>query len=196
MNIAIGTQRRPKVNAAKKAITEFAPLLGVGQSRIRFYPLDVESGIPAMPMTIRELMLGARNRAENARAVLAAQGMQADFAIGLEGGFFFEEIPEQGPCYFLQSWVYVLRGDSGYFGSSAAIPVPPAIVQEMQATREELGKVIDHFAGEENVRDKGGAFEVFTLGKIDRARSYELALTCALAPFYNPGIYELAQSEE
>jgi len=189
MNVAIGTRRRPKINATRNAFSALAPLLGVQQSRIHFYPLSVQSGTAAMPMTLQELMRGARNRAEKARAALQCRGIPADYAVGLEGGFFAEPAPELGLCYFLQSWVYVLHSDTGFFGSSVAIPVPAAIVQEMQATQKELGEVIDRFAGEENVRDKGGAFEVFTSGQIDRTRSYEMALICALAPFYNPGIY-------
>ena len=53
----------------------------------------------------------------------------------------------------------------------------------------ELGEVIDE-VGRKAVRGAGGAWGVLTLDLIGRGDSFSAALVAALAPFYNPSVYD------
>ncbi len=189
MLILIGSERAPKVNAVKAAFEKILPLAEFSGATPSFFPCSAESGIAAMPMTLQELMLGARNRARSALNHLP-HGNEAAFSIGLEGGFFQETVAGH-KRFFLQSWAYVEHPTSGQgsFGSSAAIPVPEQISAEILASGAELGEVIDRYGRERNIRDKGGAFEVFSKGLVNRQGSFELAIICAMAPFYQTDLY-------
>ncbi len=189
MLVVIGTLRAPKVNAVKTAFARFGQYLEDGGEEITFLPCSAESGISAMPMSLHELMQGACNRARDAARQQPA-GQHVDFAIGLEGGFFMNKhLGDER--FFLQSWAYVEHVPSGrgFFGSSAAIPVPEKISTEIVTSGAELGDIIDHYGRELNIRDKGGAFEVFSRGLINRQGSFELAVVCAMAPFYQDDLY-------
>ena len=48
---------------------------------------QVESGVPAMPLTDWQLMQGARERAFAVRESLKNRRLEADVYVGLEGGF-------------------------------------------------------------------------------------------------------------
>ncbi len=189
MMVAIGSTRLPKVNAVKSVFEKLAPELGFDAGAIRYQALSVDSGIASMPMTIEELMQGARNRARNVHHALQKQHLEPDFSVGLEGGFFCEIFDTGETVYFLQSWVYVMQGEYGFFGSSAAVPVPEKIIREMKEREVELGLIIDNYGAQSNIRDKGGAFEIFTRGHINRQQSYEMALICAMAPYYHKTLY-------
>lgn len=83
----------------------------------------------------------------------------------------------------------LLQAHENFYGASGAIPVPKTILAEVISTRKELGEVIDRFADECNIRDRGGAFSVFTNGLVTRQASFEAAIINALAPFFNWNLY-------
>ena len=134
-------------------------------------------------------MTGAYNRVQNLKEEFRQSNGRPNFYVGLEGGFFGETSAEQKRLYFLQSWVYVSDGKQGYFGASGATPVPERIVNEVVEGKNELGEVIDKFGTESDIRDKDGAFGVFTQGLITRQASFEFALLSAFAPFFNQSLY-------
>ncbi|MDQ7052977.1 MAG: inosine/xanthosine triphosphatase [candidate division KSB1 bacterium] len=189
MIIAIGSTRAPKVQAVETVFRQLAPELELEPEALEFRSLSASSGVSEMPMSLQALMTGARNRAMHAQQLLREAGREPAFAVGLEGGLFSVSPETSHSDYFLQSWVYVFGRGRGYFGCSAAVPVPAPIVRAVLEHRAELGVIIDEYANQKNVRDKGGAFEVFTRGRVVRQASYEIALICALAPFYNAGLY-------
>ncbi len=141
-----------------------------------------------MPLSIKELMNGAYNRVQNLKKEFSHTSDRPDFYVGLEGGFFGDVSPEKG-FYFLQSWVYVSDEERGYFGGSGATPVPECIVREVVGGSHELGDIIDKYGKESGIRDRDGAFGVFTQGLITRQASFEFALLSAFAPFFNQALY-------
>ncbi len=187
--IVIGSQRKPKVAAVKTVFRQLASELQLTPDDLEFLPLAASSDVSAMPMSLQTLMTGARNRAMNAYRMAHEQNHSPVFAVGLEGGLFSIRPDAPSAEFFLQSWVYVWGNGRGYFGCSAAVPVPERIVNQIRTHGAELGDIIDDYADQTNVRDKGGAFEIFTRGRVVRQKSYEIALICALAPFYNAGMY-------
>lgn len=145
-----------------------------------------------MPTAIDELLAGTLNRAKNAQEAARSDAVSLDFAIGLEGGFF-TRISNGTRFCFLQSWACVLKDEAFFFGSSGAMPVPPIVADQVLEDGAELGLIIDRFGAEKDIRSKGGAYDVFSRGLINRQQSFELALMCALTPFINPELYKLTE---
>ncbi|MFQ5706667.1 MAG: DUF84 family protein [bacterium] len=191
MRIVIGSQRPPKVAAVKTAVARVVEHLGTEPGAVQYLTRDVASRISRMPLSISELMQGAYNRAQALIDEFSRSASQPDFYVGLEGGFFRQSDPLEQLQYFLQGWVYVSNGERGYFGASEAMPVPEKIVAEVVTKKQELGEVIDGFGGERGIRNKYGAFGVFSQGLLTRQASFEIALVCAFAPFFKHSLFRL-----
>jgi inosine/xanthosine triphosphatase len=188
MLIAIGSTRGPKVQAVK----EVAALLKVRffqkAREMAFVERAVPSGVSAMPLSLGEVMAGARQRAAHLQNVLRAEGIQADFFVGLEGGFVVTQQDGKRFC-FLQNWAYVSNGLQGAFGASGAIAVPERISCEVMERGRELAQVIDEFSDREDIRSQEGTWGILTCDLISRKDAFKIALLNAFAPFYNPRAY-------
>jgi non-canonical (house-cleaning) NTP pyrophosphatase len=189
MKIAIGTLREPKVEAVKEAFELVKSQLISQDEAIEYLPFDAGGSSPHMPTSIKELMEGAQNRVESLILQLKKEKNEADFYVGMEGGFHV--VQEGGKrMTFLQSWAYVADGHRGYFGSSGNILVPRKIANTVIDRGIELGIAIDRFAKETNIRSKQGTWGVLTRDILTRKHSFVIALICAFAPFYNRKAYE------
>ena len=185
-HIAVGSTRRPKLNAVIEAAGAIAPLLGEGLMDVAGY--EVESGVSHTPASREELMRGARQRAEALRAKLQAQGSNADFFVGVEGGLSVA-IENGEQRVFLESWAYVSNGTHGHFGCSGSIELPEALADEVLSRGTELSVAIDEFAGAVGIRDGQGAWGVLSRNLISRQESFRRAVEVAFAPFYNAKMY-------
>lgn len=188
MLIAIGSTRGPKVEAAKEVMLLLKSRFFSKPDDLEFIERAVPSGVPEMPLSLHELMAGARNRAEHLRHELAAEKTSPHFFIGLEGGFVVTEVNGKREC-FLQNWAYVSDGRRGAFGASGAIPIPKAIAVEVIDRGRELAQVIDEFSQRSDVRSNEGTWGILTRDLISRKDAFKIALLNALAPFYNPRAY-------
>lgn len=188
LKVAIGSLRPPKVEAVRSVMAKVMGFLGYRPEAISYIAREVESGVSAMPLSVQEIRRGACNRAMEAKRLVEAETGPVDFAIGLEGGFFILSAEDQEHIH-LQTWAYVHHQDKGYYGSSMSMPVPAAVAREVLENKKELGEIIDHFAGRQDVRNQDGAFGVFSLGLLSRQQGLELALIGALAPFYHKKLF-------
>ncbi len=186
--IAIGSERRPKVLAVQAALERIRPHLLPNGGEYRFLARAVDSGVSSMPRSQTELMRGAVQRVERLVETLGEEGVHADYFVGLEGGFYRMRFQREART-FLQGWVFVSDGDTGYFGSTGSIEVPPQIAHLVYERQLELGDIIDDFAAESDIRNKEGAFGVFSRGALTRRQSFEFAVVSAFAPFYNRELY-------
>lgn len=185
--IAVGSTRRPKLNAVSEALLAFGPLLG-GETAVTTCGYDVDSGVNHTPLSRDELMRGARQRAEAVAEFVASKGESARFFVGLEGGL--DVVPENGrQRVFLESWAYVSDGRRGHFGCSGSVEVPEALVEQVLVCGKELAAAVDEFAGTAGVRDAQGAWGVLTRNHITRQESFRRAVIAAFAPFYNRNLY-------
>jgi len=190
MKIAVASLRTPKLEAVQTAFNKARSRLSAADDSLECIARKTESGVSNMPMSIQELMRGARLRVVNLKQELSQDASEIDFYVGLEGGFFLVSAGEAPQACFLQSWVYVSNGSLGFYGGSGAVPVPEQVAQKVIREGRELGDVIDSFAGQQNVRSKQGAFGVFTQGTVSRKTAFETALLHALAPFCNRQLYQ------
>lgn len=191
MRIAIGSTRGPKVDAAREVITLLTLrgyLEGIGQPE--FIERAAESGVTSMPLSLEEVMAGARNRADNLRHALTMENVTADFYVGMEGGFVMAGRGE-ARSWFLQNWAYVSDGKRGSFGAGGALFLPKSIVHEVADRGRELAEVIDEFSNRSDVRSREGAWGILTRDLISRKDAFKIALLNAFAPFYNPRAYSI-----
>jgi inosine/xanthosine triphosphatase len=188
--IAVGSTRRPKLNAVKDAVSAIAPFFEEGTS-LEVEGYKVESGVSHTPVARDELMQGARQRVETLQHSLQTKRTSASFFVGLEGGL--DVVVENGvKRVFLESWAYASDGSTGHFGCSGSIELPESLAEEVLSRCTELAAAIDRFAGEVGIRDGQGAWGVLSRNLISRQESFRLAAIAAFAPFYNAKMYRKA----
>jgi inosine/xanthosine triphosphatase len=178
--LAVGTLRQAKLDAVRLALDRLSTAGWADAAGCEVVPVDVPSGVSAMPMSETEGVRGARLRAQ---AALAATG--ADLALGLEGGAVV--VDRAMPLVLLRNWAAASDGHRTWVGSGPGIMLPEALARSL-LDGAELGVVIDRFAGGRDIRSGRGAFGVLTADHIDRAAAFADAVITALAPWYNPDL--------
>ncbi|HZS51927.1 MAG TPA: inosine/xanthosine triphosphatase [Bryobacterales bacterium] len=173
MFVAVGTAREPKVQAVRAALAEIDP-----RRRWRIETFPVESGVRETPLHTGETRRGARLRVERLIEHFSPHNCRPDLYIGMEGG-----IASAGGQVWLENWVYASDGQRGYFGSGGALPLPPAIVEEVLHKGRSLADVIDEIAGRNEIRSQEGTWGVLTRNLITRQHVFRDALVNALTPF-------------
>jgi Uncharacterized conserved protein len=150
----------------------------------------VPSGVSDQPMTDAETLLGARNRAENARKSVP----DADFWVGIEGGV--DSDPDDPFLLRSFAWIVVL-GPELATSDGKGVKVGKARTATYYLPREsaelirggmELGKADDLLFGGQNTKQKNGSVGLLTGNVIDRRGYYEEAVVLALIPFRNRGL--------
>lgn len=172
--IAIGSHNPVKIAATRKAFLSFWP-----KSQFEFLNVNASSGVSDQPMSDRECIKGARNRAKK-----VLRQTKADYGVGIEGGICKVE-----GCYFARAWAVVIdkKGNVG-FGSSISAPVATKLMKLIHKGIE-LGKANDILTGRENTKQKEGYFGLISDNIITREKGYIDAVIMALAPFKNKDIF-------
>jgi inosine/xanthosine triphosphatase len=199
--VAVGTTRRPKLNAVWEALTVVGPSLDP-DAQFEVAGVEVPSTVGHTPLTRAELMAGARARAEALVRMAREQGQPWRYFVGLEGGL--DLVEDDGPSplaiglrpaggarhVFLQSWAYVTDGAGhGAYGQSGAIELPAMLVRRVVEEGIELGQAIDEFAGEQGIADAQGSWGFLTANLITRQDATRLSVINAFAPFFNGTAY-------
>ena len=140
---------------------------------------SVPSGVSDQPMSDRETLTGALNRARAAKQAIPL----ADYWVGIEGGVQ-EEV--EGLAAF--AWVAVITPQMVGRGRTGTFFLPPRVA-ELVRQGKELGEADDIVFGRTNSKQENGAVGILTGDVIDRARFYQEAVIMALIPFKNPGLY-------
>src|SRR5208283_3995200 len=104
MKVLIASMRAPKVNGVQRAFQKLSHISPFNS--ILFEPMHIESGVQATPLSIDELMTGARQRAETAFASASPKSSGIIFSVGVEGGLYVFQ-----KHAFLQSWACVYDGE-------------------------------------------------------------------------------------
>jgi len=191
MRIAVGSSRTTHIDAVKEAWEIFSSsLLSRLDESTDFLGYDVPSGVPEVPLSVKDLMEGTQNRVENLILQLKREKAEADFYIGLESGF--SVVDSRGPkrLTFLESWAYVSDGHRGSFGHGGGVPVPSAIADPVIDRGIELGIIADRFSKEKGLKAGQGSWGMLTKDILTQQHSSVIALIAAFAPFYNPEAYQ------
>ena len=185
--VAVGSTRRPKLNAVWEALSVIGPTLDEA-ALYDVVGVEVASGVGHTPLSRAELMAGARGRAEALARMGRERGEAWEYFVGLEGGF--DVVQDNGArLVFLQSWAYVSNGTRGAYGQGGAIVVPEALARRVVDDGVELSVAIDAFSGAQGIRAQQGAWGVLTKNLHTRQDSFRTAVVNAFAPFFNAKLY-------
>lgn len=174
LKIIVASKNPVKINAVAEGFKSFFPetkVLGV----------SVDSGVSDQPMSDKETLEGAFNRAQNARKIFK----DADFYVGVEGGV---ERDSKGLTAF--AWIVI---DNGLYQSEARTTTfrLPKQVTQLIDEGYELGIANDKIFGEYNSKQNSGAVGLLTSDTITRTELYRQAVQLALIPFINRKLYEI-----
>ena len=184
MIVLLGSTKPAKVDGARDALQAIAAVdPRFANPDIR--TVDLTHVAPRMPMTVAEIVNGARLRAE---ALVQHPSFRAGetFAIGLEGGLNPVDLSDR-LLLALHTWAAATDGEAWGFGAGGAVTIPPRVARRVLAG-EELGDVVDQLAGAPT-RGTRGAWGVLTRDLVGRRDAFRVAVLAALAPFYNSAAY-------
>ncbi|MFY9691307.1 MAG: inosine/xanthosine triphosphatase [Candidatus Acidiferrales bacterium] len=182
--IAVGSTRRPKLNAVREALAAFSPIVESG-IQFEIFSVDAPSGVGHTPLSCAETMTGARQRADAMVRIAREKNEPWKYFVGLEGGL--DVIHEDSTRWvFLENWVYATdaRGNAS-FGRSGGILLPDTLVAQVVDEGIELSVAIDAFAGANGIRDAQGAWGVLTHNLITRQDAFRTAAISAFARLFS-----------
>jgi inosine/xanthosine triphosphatase len=142
--------------------------------------INVSSDVSEQPVGDQQTLIGAKNRAKNAKLYFP----EADYWVGIEGG-----VDELDGEMFAFAWVVVLdkKGKTGK--SKTATFFLPEVLSELIRGGSELGSADDKIFETENSKQGSGAVGLLTDGAIDRKGYYKQAVILALIPFLKEELY-------
>jgi len=175
--VIVGSTNPVKLAAVQMGFSAIFP-----QESFDFEEVDVPSGVGVQPMTDAETLLGATQRAVNAREVVP----HADFWVGIEGGV--DTMPFSEECLLTFAWVVVLSKGQVGRACTGAFELP-AQVAELVRNGMELGDADDQVFGTQGSKQQNGAVGLLTQNVLTRAEFYAQAVQLALIPFINPQLY-------
>ena len=191
IRIAVGSTRRPKLNAVTDAVETIRNVLAPG-TEFEVLGFDVESGVGHTPSSREELMRGAQQRAEALLRLGRVKGENWHYFVGLEGGLDVIQVSDGTRRVLLESWAYVSDGVNGHYGRSGGVEIPDSLARDVLDNGVELSVAIDRFAGAIGIRDAQGAWGVLSSNLITRQEAFRVAVVAAFAPFYNAKMYRAA----
>ena len=170
--IAVGSTNPIKIAAVRSALDR----AGIAAS---ITGITVPSGVPEQPIGAAQVLEGAINRANNARAAA-----NADWGVGLEGGVEFDHT---GACWLYNVAVIVSASGTSQ-ARGGALLLPPVVAARIRAG-EELGPVMDEVTQIANSKQKLGAIGFLTGGVVLREDAFRDSFGRALAPLLHPELY-------
>ena len=181
--VAVGSTNPVKVGAVETVLNQaVAKEALAGVRMVRVISLAAKSGVPDQPIGDEQTSQGALSRA---RAVLE-QEPQAELGVGIEGG-----VIQLGNDFYTNAWcAIVARQGATSLGGGLIMPLPPAIVRDLQAGYE-LGDATDRLFGVKHSKQAGGAVGYLSKDLQNRKQAYESVFTYALVKFINPTLYEI-----
>ena len=175
MKVAIGSKNPAKIKSVQLAFEQIFP-----NEKWEFVGVNVESGVSDQPMSDKECIFGAKNRAKN-----AIKSECADYGVGLEGG-----LQKQGEHYFNGGWVAVVDklGNEG-IGAGVKTLVVPAIAKMVEGGLE-LGVADDIFFKRQKSKEGDGYVGIMTNNAITRVEGFKHGVICALARFLKSDLFD------
>ena len=179
MKVKVGTKNEAKLRAVETALSEYEIFKGV-----KVISIAVSSGVSDQPMSMRETVLGAKNR-----ALKAFSG--CDYSIGLENGFV--EVPGFETGYMDLGCCAIYDGKKFHLGLSSGFELP-RIVQKyvneglnMTDAAIKAGLTENSKIGAEN-----GVISILSKGKIRREDYTKQSVKMALIQIENAALYAKA----
>jgi inosine/xanthosine triphosphatase len=169
--VIVASTNPTKIEAVRLGFNSMFPA-----TTLTFEGVAFESGVSDQPASDAETLLGAQNRAANARRVRP----DADFWVGVEGG-----VENGGESLLAFAWIVVLGTEGEGYSRTATFTLPDEVAALVRQGVE-LGEADDRVFGRTNSKQANGAVGILTHDALDRAGFYSQAVLLALIPFANP----------
>ncbi len=173
MKIKVGSKNPVKENAVKQAFSRYF-------DDVEVEAVNGNSEVSDMPLTDKEAIQGAINRANN----IYQEGY--DYFVGLEGG---AQDSEHG--MFLFGWAAVLDKNKNLGLACSGRFLLPENVADKLRKGEELGPLLSELTNIEHINKKQGAVGLVTHDQITRTKFLEKSTILALVKFINKETYDL-----
>ncbi|HKL44387.1 MAG TPA: inosine/xanthosine triphosphatase, partial [Candidatus Absconditabacterales bacterium] len=148
-----------------------------GGKIIKYESRKTSSDVSDMPLSIKEIMQGAKNRVKNLQKEIPS----ADFYVGLEGG-----TSKIGDKYFLFGVTYIENQKGiGHYGFSPMMEIPNQIQKELYDHKKDLGVIIEEMSDRNDIKSNNGTLGELSDDMIKRAESFQISTQAAIAPFFN-----------
>ena len=174
MKVIVGSTNPVKINSTKLAFETAFP-----EDEFEVEGVSVVSDVRDQPMSSAETLLGARNRAENAK-----EKYEADYWVGIEGG-----IQEHDDDLEAFAWMIILGAEGTIGKARTSSFVLPHEVSLLVRSGLELGQADDQVFNQSHSKQRNGAVGLLTNDIIDRSEYYKQAVILALVPFLKPELY-------
>ena len=177
MLILVGSKNPVKIESVKDAFSNYF-------TDITVEGVEVSSGVSDQPVN-EDTFNGAKNRADALYKLNAANKLNAQYFVGIEGGII--KICDK---WFSMGCICILddKGKVG-FGTSSHFSLPNNIIDKLLSGIE-LGTVIDTITDQHNSKQKSGAIGFLTKDVITRKDLYSQGIITALIPFLNKDLFK------
>lgn len=177
MSIAIGTTNVVKIQAIEEVIQDY-PLF----ANMSITGVSVPSGISEQPLSLEEMIAGAKNRAKNAFAAAAG----STYSFGIESGLFEAAGTQTG---FLEATICCIHnGADDYIGLSCGFEVPPKILSLVLGDNKlDLSQACHHSGITSNAKlgAAEGLIGLLTKGRLNRKDYTKQSVVTALIQLEN-----------
>lgn len=180
MKIGVGTTNSVKIQAIEEVVKDY-PLF----SGAKIFSLSVSSEISEQPLSLEEIISGAKNRARNAYSA-----SPCTYSFGIESGLFEASGTQTG---FLEACICcIYDGINTHIGLSCGFEVPFPILRLILDEKMDLSQACYHSGITTN--SKLGAAEgligLLTKGRIDRKEYTKQCIRTALIQLENARLYQ------
>eukprot|EP00128_Syssomonas_multiformis_P018868 Colp12_sorted_trinity150504_noHs@16553 len=185
--VVVGSTNEVKIEAVKEVLQEYILFKDVPVAGVK-----AASEVSEQPMSLEEIIAGAKNRAKNA----AAMREDCKYAIGLESGLF----PAPGTATgYLEACIcaIVVRNEEGRFignakiGISSGFEVPRAILDIVHNEGLDLSSAVNKAGLSTNPRlgEAEGLIGILTKGRVLRKAYTKQSITMAMLQLENTELY-------
>ncbi len=179
--VAVGSRNPVKINAVYRAFQLLCTP--------KVTSVEARSGVPSQPVGFKQIILGALNRALEARSKA-----KSDYGVGIEAGVV-DDYKWAGPIE-LQIATIVDRQGRFSIGLSQGFPLPRRWLEELKSGLE-LEAIVERETSRERIGETTGLIGYLTQGLITRTDLSYNAVVMALVPLLNPELYgELPLAKE
>lgn len=180
MNIAVGTKNAVKIQAVEEILQDYPQL-----AKAVVKSFEVSSEIAEQPLSLEEIIRGAKNRAENAYEACNA----CIYSFGIESGLFEAVGTKTG---FLEACICcIYDGVNHFIGLSCGFEIPPHILEFVLDKDLCLGDACfeSGITANKKLGSSEGLIGILSQGRIDRKGYTKQCITTALLQVENLTLY-------
>ena len=201
MIVSIGSRSIPKIIAITRAFSYYPELWMDDGDSLEFFimskeerndenlgkgkELDTLSNVSLNPLTLKETIEGAKNRAKKSYDYALSEKGSCGFGIGIEAGMY--PVSEVETKFMDASICAIFDGKTYTVGFSPSFEYPKKVVKRV-LEGEELGFMTDVFG--DTAKGRRGAIGVLTKDRVLRDELEEYAVIMALNKVINKEMYQ------